>query len=164
MPSLQQNFGQSLMIVFNAGGFFQKNLRGRFREIVGRKDRTLWLTNPLTDRGWGLTPNNRQDRGWGPARNADSTGSRLRSGDLTESRLGSGAEHWSYRIVVELRHGTLMLQNRGCGPVRNIIADEVRHAQTYMVTRERDEERKDTSPSVKQKWLMSPRRTSWHAD
>ena len=54
-----------------------------------------------------------QDRGWGPARKTDLTGSRL------ISRLRSGAEHWSHRIMVEVRRGTLMSQDRGWGPARN---------------------------------------------
>ena len=48
-------------------------------------------------------------RGWGPARNTGLTGSRLRS----------GAEHWTHRIAVEVRRGTLAWQDRGWGPARN---------------------------------------------
>ena len=43
------------------------------------------------------------DRGWGPARNTELTGSRLRS----------GTEHWTHRIAVEVRHGPLNSQDRG---------------------------------------------------
>ena len=50
-----------------------------------------------------------QDRGWGPARNTELTGSRLRS----------GAEHWTHRIAVEVRRGTLNSPDRGWGPARN---------------------------------------------
>ena len=45
-----------------------------------------------------------QDRGWGPARNSELTGSRLMSG---AERLRSGAEHWTHRIAVDVRQGTL---------------------------------------------------------
>ena len=48
-------------------------------------------------------------RGWGPARNTGLTGSRLRS----------GAEHWTHRLAVEVRRGTLASQDRGWGPARN---------------------------------------------
>ena len=50
-----------------------------------------------------------QDRGWGPARNTDLTGSQLRS----------GTQHWPPRIAVEVRHATLMSQDRGRGLARN---------------------------------------------
>ena len=48
-------------------------------------------------------------RGWGPARNTGLTGSRLRS----------AAEHWTHRIAVEVRRGTLNSPDRGWGPPRN---------------------------------------------
>ena len=48
-------------------------------------------------------------RGWSPVRNTGLTGSRLRS----------GAEHWTHRIAVEVRRGTLASQDRGWGPARN---------------------------------------------
>ena len=50
-----------------------------------------------------------QNRSWGPARNTEHTGSRLRS----------GAEHWPHRIAVEVRRRTLNTQDRGWGPARN---------------------------------------------
>ena len=86
---------------------------------------------------------------WGPARNTDLTGSRLRSGtphwthriavevrhatlnsqdrgwgparhtELTGSRLRSGTPHWTHRIAVEVRHATLNSQDRGWGPARH---------------------------------------------
>ena len=89
------------------------------------------------------------DRGWGPARNTELTGSQLRSGaqhwphriavevrhatlnsrdrswgparntDLTGSRLRSGTQHWTHTIAVEVRHATLISQDRGWGPARN---------------------------------------------
>ena len=89
------------------------------------------------------------DRGWGPARHTELTGSRLRSGtpnwthtivvevrhatlnwrdrgwgparhtELTGSRLRSGTPHWTHRIVVEVRHATLNSQDRGWGPARH---------------------------------------------
>ena len=64
-------------------------------------------------------------RGWGPARNTDLTGSRLRSGAEHWSHriaVGTGAEHWSHwshKIAVEVRRGTLISQDRGWGPARN---------------------------------------------
>ena len=89
---------------------------------------------------------NSHNRGWGPARHTELTGSRLRSGtphwthriavevrhatlnsqdrgwgparhtELTGSRLRSGTPHWTHRIVVEVRHATLNSQDRGWGP------------------------------------------------
>ena len=50
-----------------------------------------------------------QDRGWGPARNTELTGSQLRS----------GTQHWSHRIAVEVRHATLNSRDRSWGPARN---------------------------------------------
>ena len=50
-----------------------------------------------------------KDRGWGPARNTELTGSQLRS----------GTQHWSHRIAVEVRHATLISPDRGWGPARN---------------------------------------------
>ena len=93
---------------------------------------------------------NAQDRGWGPARHTELTGSRLRSGTphwthriavevrhatlnsqdrgwgparhtgLTGSRLRSGTPHWTHRIAVEVRHATLNSQHRGWGPAHHI--------------------------------------------
>ena len=48
---------------------------------------------------------NSHDRGWGPVRNTDFTG----------SRLGSGKEHWAHMIAVEVRHGTLKSHHPGWG-------------------------------------------------
>ena len=82
---------------------------------------------------------NSHDRGWDPARNTELTGSRLRlnsqdrgwgparNTELTGSRLRSGAEHWTHRIAVEVRrgtlnlpgHGTLSSHDRGWGPAQN---------------------------------------------
>ena len=86
-----------------------------------------------------------QDRGWGPARNTDLTGSRCshriavehatlisqdrgrgpaRNTDLLGSRLRSGTQHWSRRIAVEVRHATLLSPDRGWGPARNTALTE----------------------------------------
>ena len=67
---------------------------------------------------------------------------------VTGSRLRSGTQHWSHRIAVEVRHATLISQDRGWGPARNTdltrsrlrsgtqhwshrIAVEVRHATLF---------------------------------
>ena len=42
-PSLQQNFGQSLMTVFNDSAFFERTLRGCFRENYGDRFRPQFL-------------------------------------------------------------------------------------------------------------------------
>ena len=52
---------------------------------------------------------NSQDRGWGPGRHTE----------LTGSRLGSGPPHWTHRIAVGVRHATLNSQDRGWGPARH---------------------------------------------
>ena len=52
---------------------------------------------------------NSQDRGWGPARHTELTGSRLRS----------GTPHWTHSIAVEVRHATLNSQDRSWGPARH---------------------------------------------
>ena len=102
----------------------------------------FWHADILSD----LSSDMLSDRGWGPARHTELTGSRLRSGtphwthksavevrhatlnsqdrgwgparhtELTGSWLRSGTPHWTHRIVVEVRHATLNSQDRGWGP------------------------------------------------
>ena len=55
------------------------------------------------------TTTNPFDRGWGPARHTE----------LTGSRLGSGTPRWTRRIAVEVRHATLNSRARGWGPARH---------------------------------------------
>ncbi len=103
-----------------------------------------------------------QARGWGPARNTEYTGSRLRS----------GAEHCAHRIAVEVRRGTRHSQDRGWGPARNTaltgsplrsgaehcthrIAVEVRHR-----TGREEETRRTRRRRTRRR--RTRRRTSWH--
>ena len=74
---------------------------------------------------------NTQDRGWGPARNTEHTGSQLRS----------GAEHWTHRIAVEVRRGTLASPDRCWGPTRNTDHTSSQEA-TEDETKEEAEERR----------------------
>ena len=43
---------------------------------------------------------------------------------VTWSRLRSGAEHWTHRIAVEVRHGTLNSHDHGWGPTQNTDEEE----------------------------------------
>ena len=71
-------------------------------------------------------------RGWGPARNTGLTGSRLRS----------GAEHWTHRIAVEVRRGTLASQDHGWGSARNTDHTSSQE-ETEDETKEEAEEEED---------------------
>ena len=60
------------------------------------------------------------------------------------SRLRSGAEHWSHRIAVEARPGTLISRDRGWGPTHHIEhtwsqENPARHTE-HTWSQERDEE------------------------
>ena len=111
---------------------------------------------------------NSRDRGWGPARHTELTGSRLRS----------GTPHWTHGLAVGVRHATLNSQDRGWGPARHTeltgsrlrsgtphwthkIVVEVRHITwTQQIDNEVQREEKDEAEEEEEEEEEEERRTA----